>query len=146
MTRDARQFEIVVAEDNLADLMLVREALKAHSVDCTLQVFRDGQQAVEFIDDLDADPRATIDLMILDMHLPKCDGREILTRLRSSKHHAHTPVVLMTGLDSHALGLNDAGQGAVMYFPKPSSLDEFLELGSLVRRVLDKGRAVEGAA
>src|SRR6185369_18088842 len=90
-------FEILIAEDNPADVALVREALALQNVDCVLHVLRDGEAALSLLDRLDNDPnQPPVDLLILDMHLPKYDGEEVLNRLRSTRHYAQTPVIVMT--------------------------------------------------
>jgi CheY-like chemotaxis protein len=131
-------FEILVAEDNPADVALLREALKIHKVDCALHVLRDGEQALALIDSLDRDPkRPRVDLLILDMHLPKHDGEEILKQLRSTEHYAQTPVIVMTSYRSSGIEAKAAKHAALFHFCKPSTLDELSELGSMVRNVLD---------
>ena len=130
-------FEILIAEDNPADVALVREALKMHQLDSVLHVLRDGEQALALLDSLDRDPRfPRVDLLILDMHLPKHDGEEILNRLRSTEHYAQTPVIVMTSYPSSWIEAKAAKHAAMFYFRKPSTLEELSELGSMVRDVL----------
>jgi CheY-like chemotaxis protein len=137
MIDQTRSFDILLAEDSSADITLVREALKQHSIQCSLHVIRDGAQVVALLDDFDKDPRApALDLLLLDMHLPKCDGQEILRRLRSTTHYAQTPVVVMASVDSAGLEEPALKCAALKYFPKPSTLDEFMELGAVVRHLL----------
>ena len=96
-----QSFEILIAEDNPADVALVREALKIHDINCVLHVLRDGEQALALLDSLDRDPKTPrVDLLILDMHLPKHDGEDVLKRLRSTEHYAQTPVIVMTSQSS----------------------------------------------
>jgi CheY-like chemotaxis protein len=87
--------QIVLAEDNPADVGLVRAALREHGVDCELHVIGDGEEALPFIDSLDLDSKIPCpDLLLLDLYLPKRDGNEILKYLRASERCARTPVVL----------------------------------------------------
>ena len=125
---------IVVVEDNPADLWLVREALKAHRVHCVIQPIRDGEQALKLINS----DESRVDLFILDMHLPKHDGQEILTCLRATKHYSRTPVIMMTTLESSMGAATAARIPTMVYFPKPSTLDEFMELGSIVVALLEQ--------
>jgi CheY-like chemotaxis protein len=149
---------IVLAEDNSADVMLVRLALKSSGLNCELRVLDDGDKAVTFIDEFDANPNAgPIDLLLLDMHLPKRDGEEILRRLRSSDHYAQTPVVVMTASDAPRDLAVLVGSGtsptdaqaqkhaAMHYFRKPFNLAEYMQLGVIVRDLLspDEERRVE---
>jgi DNA-binding response OmpR family regulator len=131
-------FEILIAEDNPADVALVREALKLHKVECVLHVLRDGEQALAFLDSLDRDPKKPrVDLLILDMHLPKYDGEDILKRLRSTEHYAQTPVIAMTSQTSSWIEAKATKHAALFYFQKPSTMDELTELGAVVRKVLE---------
>lgn len=140
MTR-IRQFEILVAEDSPQDAELVREALKEHSVDCKLHLARDGARAIAFLDALESDSAAPpLDLVLVDMHLPMFGGDEILKRLRSTERYGQTPVIVMSGIRSpfgEETALRNAAQ---FYFTKPSTLEGFMELGSIVRSILEKSR------
>ena len=131
-------FEILIAEDNPADVTLVREALKMHDINYVLHVLRDGEQALALLDSLDKDPKLPrVDLLILDMHLPKHDGEDILERLRSTEHYAQTPVIVMTAQSSSSIEAKAAKHAAMSYFRKPSTLGELSELGLVVRNVLN---------
>src|ERR1700724_3595225 len=122
MSTSTRRFEILLAEDNAADVALVRQALTRHQVDCVLRVMRDGEAAIQWIDRLDADPKVSpLDLLLLDMHLPKHDGEDILKRLRSTERYAQTPVIVMTSLNSSAVEAKAAKNAALVYFRKPST-------------------------
>jgi DNA-binding response OmpR family regulator len=132
-------FQIVIAEDNAADVVLVREALKAHRIDCTIHVLRDGEQALAFLDMADSERSdKRIDLLLLDLNLPKRDGEEEHKKLRSTRHYAETPVIVMTSMDESAPEMKNVTEIASVCFPKPSTLDEFLYLGEIVRRLLNK--------
>jgi CheY-like chemotaxis protein len=134
-----KPFEIIIAEDNLADIELVRLALAEHKVECRLHVFRDGVEAMTFISDLDGRQGAPeIDLVLVDMHLPKRDGEEILGCLRATERYALTPVIVMTSSPSSILEQKEIRHAALGFFQKPSTLAEFMELGAIVRRVLER--------
>jgi CheY-like chemotaxis protein len=94
---------------------------------------------------LDADPQSPpLDLVILDMHLPKRDGEDILKRLHSTERYAETPAILMTSLDPTFIDDKAASRPVVVYFRKPSTLGEFMQLGSIVRRVLAVDEKTDG--
>src|SRR4051794_29276278 len=119
--------EILVVEDRVEDAELVRMALKEHGVGCTVHFVRDGAKAIELLDSLDRDPNALpLDLVLLDMHLPKRDGGDILKRLRSTERYGQTPVIVMTGLHSPAVEEQATKHAAMVYFRKPSTLDEYM--------------------
>jgi CheY-like chemotaxis protein len=133
-------FQILIAEGNPADVMLVREALKEHRIDCTIQALRDGEQALTFLEQAASElGDRRIDLLVPDLHLPRNDGQEVLKKLRSTRRYAKTPVIVMTATDA-----------------KPSTLDGFLNLWAIVRGLLEdksvetqamkSGRDSEGVA
>ena len=137
---------ILIAEDNAADLALVREALKEHHVECSLHVSNDGAKAIAFLNDLDADPKGPrLDLVLLDMHLPKRDGEDVLKALRSTDRYGQTPVIVMTASDSPEDQQTAEKNAALSYFRKPSNLSEFMQLGALVRSVLSPGIGQAGS-
>jgi CheY-like chemotaxis protein len=145
MATETRPFEILLAEDSEGDAELVRQALKHHHIDCSLHIVSDGAQAIEFINKMGTDPNARrLDLLLLDVRLPICDGDEVLTRLRSSKRYPHTPVIVMTGLSSSAVSERTSRHDGTLLFEKPSTLEEFLHLGSMIRRVLEQRMAKSG--
>ena len=132
-------FEILIAEDNPADVALVREALKMHDINCVLHVLRDGEQALALLDSLDRDPKIPrVDLLILDMHLPKHDGEDVLKRLRSTEHYAQTPGIVMTSYSSGGIEAKATKHAAMSYVHKPSTIEELSELGLVVRNVLNR--------
>lgn len=138
MTMETRPFQILLAEDRPEDEELVRMALKKHHVQCTLHVIRDGAKAIGFINGLDNDPHApALDLCLVDMHLPKCGGEDILKCLWSTEHYAQTPVIVMSG-NAPYVEAAAAKHAALQFFQKPSTLDEFLRLGSIVQNLLRK--------
>ena len=78
--------QIVLAEDNPADVGLVRHVLRAHAIDCDLRVMSDGEEVLSFITELDLNTTMRCrDLLLLDLHLPKRDGKEVLEHLRTSE-------------------------------------------------------------
>jgi DNA-binding response OmpR family regulator len=139
MAAGTEPFEILLAEDSLGDAELVRMALKEHGVECMLRVFRDGDEAITFLRDLDADPKGpALDLLVVDMNLPKSSGEDILKCLRSTENYAQTPVIVMSCVIAGAAEEKATRHAAIVYFEKPSTLDGFMQLGSIVRNVLQK--------
>ncbi len=96
---------------------------------------------MRFIDRLDASSKPVLDLLLLDLHLPKCDGAEVLNHLRASEHCGETPVVILTSSDSPKDQVSATCHAPVDYFRKPSSLEEFMELGSIVEAVMGRAEA-----
>jgi CheY-like chemotaxis protein len=134
--------QIILAEDNPADVAVVRAALREHGVNCELHVIGDGEEALSFIDSLDLDSKIPCpDLMLLDMYLPKRDGKEILKHLRASERCAQTPVVVFTSSDAPPDREYADKNAVVHYFKKPVSLGEFLDLGIIVKAIIGRAQA-----
>jgi CheY-like chemotaxis protein len=134
--------QIVLAEDNPADIMLVRRALEKHAVHCDLHVLSDGEDVLSFFNGLDADSGIPCpDLLLLDLYLPKRDGNQVLTHLRASQRCGQIPVVVLTSSDATWDRENAEKNAAIHYFQKPSSLDKFMLLGKVVKQVIDRGES-----
>jgi CheY-like chemotaxis protein len=121
-----------MAEDNPGDVELVREALLEHEVSCELRVISDGAAVLAYIEDLERDGALPCpDLLLLDLHLPKHPGQEILTKFRGGKRCGQTPIVILTSSDSTD-DQRKAADGVVLhYFRKPTNLKAFLQLGAI---------------
>jgi CheY-like chemotaxis protein len=144
MKTQSETFEILLAEDNPADVTLVREALERQHLSYTLYVMKDGAETIAFLTERDTPDTPPIDLLLLDMYLPKFDGEEILRRLRSSEQNAQTPVIVMT-VSTDPRDIDAARRHAAMhYFMKPSNLQEFMQLGVLAREILEGRRFIPG--
>jgi len=126
----------LLVEDSAADIGLVREALKEHDVRCELTVFRDGADAISFIDELAAGLHACPDLIIVDLNLPKRSGREVLQRLRANNTCKDVAVLILTSSDSQRDKDEVAEYNPSMYIRKPSRLQEFLTLGNVFKTFL----------
>jgi CheY-like chemotaxis protein len=127
---------LLIAEDNLADVGLIRMALETHGLSANVHLVRDGEDAVRFVEQVEADPLAPCpSLAVLDLNLPRIRGDQILRRLRSSSRWRDVPVIVMSSsLSAH--DRTDAMRlGATSYFTKPSDLEHFLELGALIKKV-----------
>jgi two-component system, chemotaxis family, response regulator Rcp1 len=137
--------EILLAEDNSADVYLIREALKEHGVHSPVRLASDGEDVLRIVSSQDptsADP--DLGLIILDLNLPRHDGIEILERLRENAKLAHVPVVVLTSSDSPRDRLIATKLGAARYLRKPSSLEQFLSLGAVFKELLEQsGSKVE---
>lgn len=135
MSRD--RFQIVLVEDAEPDVILVREALEQSGLEFDLRVFDDGEQGVDFVENIDRDATITRPhLFLLDLNLPKKSGGQILERVRQSATCGQVPVVILTSSDSHKDKTQAANLKATGYFRKPSRLDEFMKLGPYIRDLL----------
>lgn len=138
---------IFIAEDNPADVYLLRMALEdTGEAAVELIVAGDGEEAMDFVwrRGRFADA-ATPDLIVLDLNLPKSDGGDILRGIRQSETFRHVPVVVLTSSDSPRDRTTAVKLGANWYLTKPSDLEAFLGLGNRLRQFASgSGAAVAG--
>lgn len=114
----------------------MREAIRSENLPLELHVASDGQRAIDFIVKSENDPNAPCPhILLLDINLPKADGFEVLRRVRDSDKYAKVPVLMFSSSDSPADRSHAAKLGAG-YFRKPPSYDEFLKLGSVLKKLL----------
>jgi CheY-like chemotaxis protein len=117
---------------------LVHRALEEHGVEGELIVIADGERAIEFIQAVDARASPCPDLAIVDLNLPKKPGREVLAHMRRSERCRHIPVFILSSSDAEQDKADAARFGATQYIRKPSTLDEFLSLGSMFKAALSE--------
>ena len=135
------RFNILLAEDNLGDVLLVQEALAAHNISHEMVVVRDGGEALQFVAQMGTNGNAPCpDLMLLDLNLPKVDGPAILAEFRKHPQCVQTPVVVISSSDAPKDRERMNALGVAHYFRKPSDLEAYLELGSVVKGLLEGTR------
>jgi CheY-like chemotaxis protein len=136
---DSKIATIFLAEDNQADVFLVRTALEEEGLEFKLRAFSDGEEMLRLLDELDSTPEQTNtpELFLLDLNLPRYSGEEILDRLEKSPRCCKSPVIVLTSSDSPKDRQRAASRGVAEYFRKPTDLEEFMSLGKVVRNVLD---------
>jgi CheY-like chemotaxis protein len=126
---EARPIEILLIEDSPSDTELTVEALKEAKVRNSLSVVEDGVQAVEFLrrqgDYADA-PRP--DLILLDLNLPRKDGREVLAEIKSDPDLKMIPVIVLTTSRADQDILRAYELNANCYITKPVDFDKFLKV------------------
>ena len=129
-------FQILLVEDDVADALMVREALRLQQIQCELHSLSDGARAIEFIGEVDGGTaERRIDLVLLDFHLPKRNGSQVLERLRSTNRFTRTPVIVLTG-GSPLLPARAMPDEHVRYFHKPMDLSGYLKLGLMISEIL----------
>ena len=128
--------EIVVAEDNPADVRLIREALEEYRIKGSLVVFTDGEKAIQYLDAIDAQLGRVPDLVIIDLNLPKKSGHEVLERMRRSVRLDHTPAIVLTSSYTREDRAEAVRLGASVYIRKPTHLQDFIDVGAIFKREL----------
>nr|WP_276515189.1 response regulator [Actinomadura coerulea] len=118
----------MLVEDDPGDELMTREAFEHNKVGNTLQVVRDGAEALDFLykrgEHADA-PRP--DLVLLDLNLPKRDGREVLEEIKSDPELASIPVVVLTTSSAEEDILRSYKLHANAYVTKPVDFDQFIK-------------------
>ena len=136
---------IVLIEDNASDVYLIRLALEQSGIDCELTNFQSGADAVRSLFPTASDAQAPrkIDLILLDLNTPCCDGFEVLARIRAEDALRKVPVAIVTSSVSRTDKERAASIGATAYLEKPTSLSEFLDnIGQGVKKLLSTGRTL----
>ncbi|MEW6584641.1 MAG: response regulator [Nitrospirota bacterium] len=124
-----KPIEILLVEDNPGDVRLTMEALKEAKVSNYLHVVYDGAEAIGFLrreGEYVKAPRP--DLILLDLNLPKKDGREVLAEIKADESLKRIPVVVLTTSQSEKDILKSYNLHANCYVTKPVDLERFLEV------------------
>ena len=126
---DADAIEILLVEDSPGDVRLTREAFKDAKVHVNLHVATDGADAMDFLNHKGkhANSRRP-DIILLDLNLPKKDGREVLKEIKESPTLKFIPVVILTTSAAEADILRSYEYHANCYISKPVGLDGFLKV------------------
>ena len=125
----ARPIEILLVEDNPGDVRLTQEAFKESRLGNHLSVVMDGVEALAFL--RQEGPYATSprpDLVLLDLNLPKKDGREVLAEVKADPALKRIPVVVLTTSQAETDILRVYDLYANCYITKPVDLDQFLKV------------------
>jgi chemotaxis family two-component system response regulator Rcp1 len=132
MTRprgDCRPIEILMVEDNPGDVRLTVEALKEGKVRNNFHTVEDGVEAMAFLRRQGRYAEAPRpDLILLDLNLPKMNGREVLAEIKEDPELRRIPVVILTVSKAEQDILKSYNLHANCYITKPVDLDQFLEV------------------
>ena len=121
--------EVLLVEDSPGDVRLTREALKDAKVHISLHVATDGIEAMAYLERTGTHVNAPRpDLILLDLNLPRKDGREVLKEIKESPSLRTIPVVILTTSSSDADVLQSYHLHANCYISKPVDLDGFLKV------------------
>jgi CheY-like chemotaxis protein len=130
-----KKIEILLVEDNPGDVRLTQEAFKDGKVLNDLRVVGDGVEALAFLNHEGPYADAPCpDLILLDLNLPKKDGREVLMEIKSHEHLKHIPVVVLTtsSADKDILGAYEIH--ANCYITKPV---DFVQFNNVIKAIED---------
>jgi chemotaxis family two-component system response regulator Rcp1 len=131
--------EIVLIEDNAADVFLIELALKENGIVHRLTRFTSGEEAVQILCNPDDMDPLVPDAILLDLNTPRSDGFQVLATLKQAPRFAGVPIAIITSSratsDKHRARLN-----GTRLIEKPSQLAAFLStVGEAVKEMLEKG-------
>ena len=130
-----RKWKIFLAEDNPGDVFLVRRALDFYRIEYDLSLAKNGEEAIALVRKAE-DGEFVIDLMLVDLNLPRYDGGQVVAAARSGKMLGKTPIIILTSSDSPHDRWRLSELGANLYFRKPADLNSFMQVGKLVQEVI----------
>jgi CheY-like chemotaxis protein len=124
-----KPIEVLLVEDDPGDVVLITEAFEHNKVNNRLQVVADGVEALQY---LRCEPPfehcAVPDLILLDLNLPRKDGREVLAEVKADERLRRIPVVVLTTSKAEEDVLRSYDLHANAYVTKPVDFDRFIEV------------------
>jgi len=124
----SRTFNILLVEDNPADIRLVEEAFRETEIDTELHVVTDGVAAMDYLyKRINSEDKYLPDLILLDLNLPKKDGREVLVEIKENSELKTIPVVILTTSSSKEDISETYAHYANSYLVKPANVGRFIE-------------------
>ena len=124
-----KEIDILLVEDNEGDIVLTMEALDDARIMNKVTVKRDGAEALDYLHNLaENDHNSLPDLILLDINLPKIDGKEVLSQIKNNPVLKKTPVVMLTTSSSEIDVLESYNNHANCYIIKPVDLNKFFNI------------------
>jgi CheY-like chemotaxis protein len=127
MTPAVRTIDVLLVEDDPGDVLITREVLEHNTINNVVHVASDGQEGLDFLYKRGAHADAPQpDLILLDLNLPKYDGRHLLEQIKSDADLCHIPVVVLTTSSAEEDVLESYKLHANAYVTKPVDVDQFM--------------------
>lgn len=122
-------YQILLVEDNEGDMILTMEALEALTHQHIIFRVKDGEQAIHFLKKDGVFQNAKLpDLILLDINLPRLDGKEVLTFIKQSNGLKKIPVIILSSSNSDSDVQECYEKGANCYVVKPSDLNGYVQV------------------
>jgi CheY-like chemotaxis protein len=120
---------ILLVEDNPADARLIKEVFKDTNVNNKIHVAKDGVEAMEFLNKINEYSDAPKpDIILLDLNLPRKDGREVLREVKEDEDLKSIPIVILTTSSAKEDVIKTYRNHANCYITKPVDFDQFLKV------------------
>ena len=130
---DVRLIEILLVEDNPGDVFLTKKAFEKAKVANHIQVATDGEMALNMLRGEDGSPPAQIfDIVLLDINLPKLDGKQVLEAMKQDPNLRRIPVVILSSSKAEQDVLHSFDLQASGYVVKPLDFDQFVDVVSAI--------------
>jgi len=123
-----RAMQLLLVEDSASDIRLVKEALKETGVPVQMTIMRDGVEALEHLRNVELGFAGRPDIILLDLNLPRKNGREVLSEVKSSPNLKQIPVLVMTSSQSDEDVNQCYALNANCYITKPGDLDNYIDV------------------
>lgn len=124
-----KSIHILLIEDNEGDILLTKDALLISKIKNVVSVVRDGWEAMLFLEKKEKYTTATSpDLIVLDVNIPKLNGHEVLSRIKSNPQIQHIPVIMLTTSASEQDVLKSYQNHVNCFITKPVETAKFLEV------------------
>lgn len=130
---DKGQVEILLVEDNPGDVLLTKTAFEQAKISHNISAVEDGEQALDYLNKRDGYENATRpDLILLDLNMPKKDGREVLAEIKKDENLKRIPVIVLTSSQAEQDVSKSYDLHANSYISKPVDLKKFSEIISAI--------------
>jgi CheY-like chemotaxis protein len=124
-----RPFDILIAEDNEDDILLIREAFEEVNLVNRIAVVRDGEEALAYLRGEEPYPESPFPgMVLLDINMPKKTGLEVLTEIKADPRFRALPVVMLTVSERDEDIIRSFEQGACSYIRKPVTFTRFITI------------------
>ncbi len=128
-SNQTQPIDILLVEDNPGDIRLTKEAFKDGRIKNELNVVMDGEEAILYLKKKDKYANAsTPDIILLDLNLPKKDGREVLAEIKSDPELKCIPVIILTTSSAQSDIVNTYSHHANCYIMKPVDFNQFINV------------------
>jgi CheY-like chemotaxis protein len=129
-----KAFTIVIAEDDEDDYLLMKEAFKEVGANKPIHWVKDGEELIQFLSNVSADEEETknVGMILLDLNMPKKDGREALKKIKNSPLWRRIPVLILTTSNAESDILNTYDLGVNSYIQKPVRFPELVEVAKSI--------------
>lgn len=124
---------ILIAEDDADDRLMINEAFMENNMPAGIVFFENGAELIDYLYSSDeGHERRLPDLILLDLNMPKMDGKAVLSKLKQHNLYKDIPVVILTTSRSKEEETNILEMGASGFFTKPSSFTELVNIAASI--------------